>query len=154
MKWQTWMLVGLIAFIAGLGGVIAGQRLLKAEVSHESALHALIHNGLELSAAQKADIDALERRFSGRREALEAQMRSRNAQLAAAIQAEHGDGPRVRAAVDAVHIVMGDLQKETLAHVFAMRRLLRPDQAAKFDRAITGALTQAPVAGADRSSEQ
>ena len=29
---------------------------------------------------------------------------------------------------------MGDLQKATLTHVFAMRRVLRPDQAATFDR--------------------
>lgn len=37
---------------------------------------------------------------------------------------------------------MGELQKETLAHLFAMRRLLRPDQAAQFDRAIMKALTE------------
>jgi hypothetical protein len=37
---------------------------------------------------------------------------------------------------------MGELQRETLAHLFAMRRLLRPDQAAKFDRAVTRALTE------------
>ena len=36
---------------------------------------------------------------------------------------------------------MGELQKETLAHIFAMRQILRPDQAAKFDQAVVKALT-------------
>jgi hypothetical protein len=36
---------------------------------------------------------------------------------------------------------MGELQKQTLAHIFAMRAVLRPDQAAKFDRAVVEALT-------------
>ena len=38
-------------------------------------------------------------------------------------------------------MAMGELQKETLEHIFAMRSLLRPDQAAKFDGAVVKALT-------------
>jgi hypothetical protein len=33
------------------------------------------------------------------------------------------------------------LQKATLAHVFAMRQILRSDQTAAFDRAVVKALT-------------
>ncbi|MEO6361470.1 MAG: heavy metal resistance protein, partial [Sphingomicrobium sp.] len=36
---------------------------------------------------------------------------------------------------------MGELQKVTLQHTFDMRSVLRPDQAAKFDAAVTKALT-------------
>ncbi len=36
---------------------------------------------------------------------------------------------------------MGELQKETLAHIFAMRAILRPDQATAFDRAVVKSLT-------------
>jgi nickel and cobalt resistance protein CnrR len=68
-------------------------------------------------------------------------MRADNARLAAAIEAEHGYGPQVAAAVNASHMAMGALQKETLAHIFAMRQLLRPDQAARFDEAVAGSLT-------------
>ena len=64
------------------------------------------------------------------------------ANLAEAIAAEKGSGPRVNAAVDRCHEAMGRLQKETLAHVFAMRELLRPDQAQKFDQAVVKALTE------------
>jgi hypothetical protein len=38
-------------------------------------------------------------------------------------------------------MAMGQLQKETLEHIFAMRALLRPDQVAKFDAAVVKALT-------------
>ena len=61
---------------------------------------------------------------------------------AAAIAAEHGYGPRVAQAVDRSHQAMGELQKETLKHIFAMRGVLRPDQAALFDAAVVKALTQ------------
>jgi hypothetical protein len=36
---------------------------------------------------------------------------------------------------------MGQLQKETLAHIFSMRQVLRPEQTAVFDRAVVKALT-------------
>jgi hypothetical protein len=39
-------------------------------------------------------------------------------------------------------MAMGELQKATLRHVFAMRAVLRPDQAARFDAAISKALTR------------
>jgi len=57
------------------------------------------------------------------------------------MEAEHGYGPEVSAAVDHTHQVMGELQKETLEHLFAMRAVLTPDQAARFDRTVTKALT-------------
>ena len=47
------------------------------------------------------------------------------------------------AEVERSHATMGVLQNETLAHIFAMRALLKPDQAAKFDAAVTKALTEA-----------
>ena len=68
-------------------------------------------------------------------------MRADNAALAAAIDREHANGPTVAAAVDRTHHTMGALQKATLAHVFAMRRLMRPDQTAAFDRIVLQALT-------------
>ena len=68
-------------------------------------------------------------------------MRADNAKLAAAIENEHGYGTEVAAAIDQSHMAMGQLQKETLEHIFAMRALLRPDQVAKFDAAVVKALT-------------
>jgi hypothetical protein len=136
------MLLGaLLAFVAALGGVVAGHHLLAPAQPPESALHTLLHDQLDLDAGQKARLAAIEQDFASRKQGLESRLRAANADLAAAIQAEHGYGPRVAAAVDASHHAMGDLQKATLEHVFAMRGVLRPDQTARYDDAVVKALT-------------
>lgn len=131
----------IIAFLAALVGVFAGRSVLDHRHPSRSDIHAFIHEQLDLDKDQKAQLAALEQEFAIRRTALELELRTDNALLAEAIEAEHGAGPRVEAAVDHSHEAMGRLQKETLAHVFAMRQLLRPDQAAKFDQAVVKALT-------------
>lgn len=133
-------LVAVVALVAALGGTWLGQRLLSDGKQSETELHAFLHGDLDLDAAQKAKIDAIEQRFATRRKALELEMRRANAHLAEAMQAEHGYGREVTAAVDHTHHVMGEMQKETLEHLFEMRSVLRPDQAAAFDRAVTKAL--------------
>lgn len=104
-------------------------------------LHDFLHNGLNLDAGQRARLGTLESGFAVQKRTLEGQLRANNAELARAIGREHGEGPEVIAAVDRSHHVMGELQKATLAHIFAMRALMLPDQAAKFDAAVTRALT-------------
>ena len=37
---------------------------------------------------------------------------------------------------------MGDLQKESILHVLAMRKVLTPDQAVRFDDTVATALTE------------
>ena len=64
-----------------------------------------------------------------------------NAELAAAIREEHGYGPRVTAAIERFHHAMGELQSETIRHVFAMREVLTPEQQAIFDTTVVDALT-------------
>lgn len=135
------LLVAAIAFVAAFAGVWAGRTMLAPKPAADSELHALLHDQLDLDAAQHVKLDALEAQFGVRRKALELEMRADNAKLAAAIQAEHGYGPQVSSAIDQSHKAMGELQKETLEHVFAMRGLLRPDQAPKFDGAVVKALT-------------
>ena len=135
------LLVALLAFAAAIAGVWVGRAVLPPKPATDSELHALLHDQLNLDAAQQARLDALETQFAVRRKALELEMRADNAKLAAAIEAEHGYGPQVSSAIDQSHMAMGQLQKETLEHVFAMRALLRPDQTAKFDGAVVKALT-------------
>lgn len=135
------ILVAVLAFLAALAGVLIGRSISDGRSEQATALHELLHEEFDLDQQQRASIAALEERFATRRRALELEIRADNARLAAAIQAEHGYGPRVTAEVDRTHRVMGDLQKETLAHIFAMRAVLRPDQQERFDRAVVEALT-------------
>lgn len=142
MKPLRWtVVIALVAFLAGIAGVFVGRTLVPAPQAQGTDLHEVLHHQLKLDAGQEARLDVLEQRFAVRRRALELDLRAANARLAGAIQAEHGNGPQVTAAVDASHMAMGELQKETLAHIFAMRQILRPDQAKLFDQAVVKALT-------------
>lgn len=134
--------IALIAFVAALLGVFAGRMLAPAQKDAGIDIHAVLHDRLDLDTDQARRLDILEREFAVKRRALEAEMRADNRRLAAAIQAEHRSGPAVEAAIDATHRTMGELQKATLAHVFAMRALLRDDQAVIFDEAVTKALVE------------
>ena len=130
----------IAAFLAAIAGVFIGRELFPDRRAGNE-LHELLHHRLHLDADQTARLATLEQRFAVQRRALELELRADNARLAEAIEAEHGDGPRVAAAVDHSHAAMGELQKATLAHIFAMRQLLRPDQQAAFDRTVVKALT-------------
>lgn len=134
---------GLIIALA-LVGVLLG-RMLQPSPQHGGAeLHALLHDELDLDPAQERELTALERRFAARREALEDRLRRSNALLGEAIAAEHEYGRRVSAAVDNTHVAMGDLQKATLEHVFAMRAILRADQQTRFDAVVSKSLAAQP----------
>ena len=135
------VLIGLVAFAAALGGVFAGRLIVHPERPSETEIHSVLHRQLKLDVAQHAAVDAIEQRFAVRRTALELEMRAANARLAEAIDTEHGYGSQVTAAIDHSHHVMGELQKETLEHLFEMRAVLTPAQAAMFDRTVVKALT-------------
>ena len=141
MKPKLLLLVAIVAFASAVAGVFLGRYFFPRPKAAGVELHDVLHSKLDLDDRQKAKIELLEQGFAVRRRALELELRSDNARLAAAIEVEHGEGPRVTAAVDQSHQAMGELQKETLGHIFAMRQILRPDQAKTFDPAVVHALT-------------
>lgn len=131
----------VLAVLAGALGSWIGARYLGRPQTPPS-LHVFVHDELELSPVQEERLDALEADFAVRRREREAQLRAANAELAAAIQTRHEYSPEVQAAVERFHQAMGELQKETILHVLNMRKVLTPEQAAKFDRRIAEALTE------------
>lgn len=141
-SFARYALVAVIAFCMALAGTWLSRNVIAPHHGDGGELHTLMHEKLDLDPAQKARIEQLEAVFAGQRRALDAQLRQANAELAAAIASEHEYGPKVADAVDRCHIAMGEMQKATLRHVFAMRAVLRPDQAVRFDAAVGKALTQ------------
>lgn len=136
-------LVALVAFLVALVAARAGQGLFQPD-ANAGHLHVLMHEKLDLDPGQEAQIDKLEGDFAVRRKVLDAELQAANTDLAVAIAREHQYGSAVEKAVDSSHHAMGELQKATLAHVFAMRAVLRPDQAKQFDAAVTQSLTAPP----------
>lgn len=135
------VLTALVAFLAALAGVMLGRTISDNREPEPNVLHEFLHEDLSLDPSQLARIEGLEKQFAVRKGELETELRADNARLAAAIAAERGYGSRVMAEIDRSHHAMGELQKETLSHIFAMRAVLRPDQAEKFDVAVVKALT-------------
>lgn len=132
----------VLALLAGMGGALIGIQVSGGRTHDDGALHSLLHDRLNLTAAQDQRIALEESSFRTRRLALEKRMRDANAGLARAIRATKRDGPEVQAAIDHVHAALGEYQKETVSHIFRMRSVLTPDQAEKFDRAVADALTK------------
>ena len=111
---QTALVVALV-FVAAIAGVVLGRQALAPKHHAGSELHAVLHEQLSLDDNQERLLHELEQSFAVRRRALEQEMRTENTQLAEAIAAEHGNGPRVAAAVDASHRTMGTLQMKRLS---------------------------------------
>lgn len=133
------MLLSLV--VAGVGAW-AGASYVAHRLRAEPPLHELLHEKLRLTPDQRRRIEGLERQHEARRQALLTEMRAANADLARAIQSKHAYTPEVQAAVDRFHHAMGELQKETILHVLAMRAVLTPHQAAEFDAAVSRSLTE------------
>lgn len=138
--WRTIALTAVLAAIASAAGTWIGASWV-LDRREPPSLHDIVHDELDLTAAQHAEIDVIEARFAAIRPGLEGEVRAANLELAQAIEQGEGDGPQVQAAVDHFHAAMGALQKETIAHVFAMRSVLTPEQAAVFNDRIVEALS-------------
>ena len=131
----------VLAFAAGIAGMWLGHQLLAAP-PQDGSLHAMVHDELSLTAEQEKALHTLEADFAARRQAHGGRdAREANAELAAAIQTSETAGPAVEAAVHHFHDAMGALQTETIAHIFAMRNVLTPEQRRQFDDRIGEALT-------------
>lgn len=141
MTFRSILLTAFVALAAGFGGVWLGM---KALAPAPASMHDVVHHRLDLSSDQLARIETLEAAFAARKRALELEMRSANAELAAAIREEHENGPRVAAAIERFHDAMGRLQTETIAHMFAMREVLDDEQKAIFDDTVVETLTAEP----------
>lgn len=135
------LLTLLVTMLAGALGAWGATHYLAARRTPPS-LHEFVHRELRLTADQEQRLDRLEQDFAVRRKVREAELRAANAELAGAIQARHEYSPEVRASVERFHHAMGELQKETIVHVLEMRKVLTPEQAARFDARVAEALTE------------
>ncbi len=139
---SRYLIVALIAALAALAALWISRSLPIQSHADEGRLHAIMHEQLKLDANQERKIEELEAQYKSKRAALNAELQEANVELAEAIANEHEYGPAVEHAVDKSHMAMGELQKATLQHVFAMRAVLRPEQASAFDQAVSHALTE------------
>ncbi len=136
--------VVLTLLVAALGGWL-GVRYGLRQAPATPGLDQVLHHELTLSPDQQQRLTSLEAGFAARRKVLETEMHAANADLAAAILSEHRYGPAAEQAIDRFHAAMKTLQEETIMHVLAMRAVLTPEQAQKFDQTVSKVLNSDPT---------
>lgn len=132
----------VLSLLLGGLGAWGGAEYVLHRMRPPTPLHEMLHEELGLTADQQQRIEGLERTHAQRRAVLQAEMHAANVDLAKAIGARHAYTPEVQASVDRFHHAMEELQKETILHVLAMRAVLTPEQAAKFDATVAKSLTE------------
>jgi nickel and cobalt resistance protein CnrR len=108
------------------------------------AAHDWLHKELQLTDAQHKALEPVELKFAESQRRLAAALHQANMELARAIKEDKAYTPRGAAAVEHVHHCMGDLQKTSIEHVFAMRAVLSPEQGEKLLSLAQRALEQSP----------
>ena len=133
------IVTALVCVIGGWAGVQYGLQR-----AQQSGVHEILHHELGLSAEQESRISEMERQFAESRRNLETEMRAANRDLADALQKDHTFGPAAKQAIERYHAAMGMLQEHTIIHVLAMRQVLTPQQAERFDKMVSDALVSEP----------
>jgi Spy/CpxP family protein refolding chaperone len=143
--WLNLCITLAIAAIAGFIGAWAGAEGLHR--SHErtslltQSVQEMIQHGLDLTPAQRKEIDGVEARYTKRRNALRVQIGGANVELASAMSEEMAFGPKAQAAIDDLQSSVGDLQSSTVLYILEIRDVLTPQQRVLYDRKVVEALT-------------
>ena len=130
----------VLTALAGAAGGWLGVHYGVVARRSSTSLNRLLHRQLHLSTDQRSRLAALEVRYEARRRLLESQARAANRELALALQADHQYGPKDEQAINDFYAAMKSLQVATAKHVLAMRAVLTPQQAKRFDRTVSRAL--------------
>lgn len=97
-----------------------------------------------MTTEQDRKLLPIEKKFISKKQEMEALIHEANHELAAAINEDGNYSPRVKQAVDKIHMAQGELQKVTLEHFFEMHTVLNPEQRKKLNALTTDALTHNP----------
>lgn len=130
--WKLLVLAALVGFGAGLGGVLVGASLTRADPRRDT-LDAAVHRELDLTPEQDRRLEAIEAGYAARKATLDAELRAAARDIAAAVAEDHAQSERLSQAIERFHNAMGQTQRDAIAHVFDMRAVLDPDQQARFD---------------------
>lgn len=143
--WLNLLITLVVAGAAGFIGAWAGAEGLHRGREQTSLLRQsvreMVDQGLQLTPGQREEIDAVEARYTKRRNALRVRISGANVELAAAMSEEMAFGPQAQAAIDHLQHSVGDLQSSTVLYVLEVRDVLTPEQRMIYDRKVVEALT-------------
>ncbi len=141
MKITNIIIIAVVALCAALTGTLLVNFSNYKTDKAPHGFHTKIHQRLDLNAEQEIRLQEIERTYLARKAELEAQLIEANAALAITMETDKSLTPDVQVAIDDFHAIMGQLQKETIMHIFAMRAVLTEEQAILFDAEVARTLT-------------
>jgi Spy/CpxP family protein refolding chaperone len=143
--WLNLAITLVVAALAGFIGAWAGAQGMHRSAERPSLLtqsvQEMVMHGLDLTPMQRKEIDAVEDRYTKRRNGLRVQIGGANVELAKAMSEEMAFGPKAQAAIDDLQSSVGDLQSSTVLYILEIRDVLTPQQRALYDRKVVEALT-------------
>lgn len=147
--WRHLLLTIALAGAAGYGGVWVGTRQLGPAGAPPDPLPMVLNNmtrnGLQgLSAQQRASINDIEKRYLTERNQLRLQISGANFDLANALGEEMSFGPKTQASIQRLQTTVGQLQKDTVLYVLALREVLTTEQKSVFDEKVVATLMTDP----------
>jgi len=122
------LFLSAIAAVAAIACYVTMRMSQHRATPDEIASHEWLHRELKLTDAQEQALVPIEKDFGEKQRRLAEALRDANRQLARAMAEDKAYTPRVATAVEHVHHCMGELQKTSIEHVFAMRSVLTPEQ--------------------------
>lgn len=134
----------VVIAVAALSAFCATRWMASRTIDTSIAAHEWLHRELQPNEAQHRALEPIEQQFAEKQRLLVERLHAANLDLARIIGEEKEYTPRVAASVEMVHHCMGDLQKASVEHVFAMRSVLTPEQSDKLLKLAQRALEQAP----------
>jgi len=93
--------------------------------------HAWMHEHLDITPEQHAALEPVEKEFETARARLKSEIHAAGRELAEVIRNADAGDPRLQDALQKLNRSQAELQRKTLDHFYAMKRHLRPAQAAK-----------------------
>lgn len=142
---RTW--IGLIAMAVAVAAIssFCTLRWMASRPSIVSAdAHEWLHRELHLTPEQHRALEPIEERFAEKERKHREEMRAANRRLAAAIRKGDPNSPEIAAAVQTIHLHMGEIQKGSIDHLFEMRAVLTPEQGDKLLQLAETALEDTP----------
>lgn len=123
------LLLILVAVVAALSSYFTSRMMTGGCTMQSEQNYELLNEQLGLSESQKASVSRIEQTFEKLEAGLQGKLDDANRQLAKTISEENAYTPKVAAAVEHVHMCMGELQKASIAHLFELRgQLDKPQQ--------------------------
>lgn len=147
--WRHLLVTIVMAGAAGYTGVWVGTRQLSRAESPPDALPTVLNkmtrNGLQgLDERQRSAINDIETHYLTERNQLRMQIKGANFDLANALSEEMSFGPKTEASIHRLETTVGQLQKDTVLYVLALREVLSTEQRVVFDEKVVATLMMDP----------